>query len=77
MVEACGAGTVKIASFRDTAGVILGLKDSASFAGDTAPIPKKVRSNLQQNTHKLLMDGVFRLETGLAVPRKRAPPIRK
>jgi hypothetical protein len=61
MVEACGAGRVKIASFRDTAGVILGPKNSASFAGDTAPIPQKARSNLRQNTHKLLMDGVFRL----------------
>jgi hypothetical protein len=60
MVEACEAGRIKIASFRDTAGVILGLKNSASFAGDTAPIPQKLRSNLQQNTYNLLMEGVFR-----------------
>src|ERR1019366_5130127 len=63
MVEACGAGRIKIASFRDTAGVILRPKNSASFAGDTAPIPQKPRSNLQQNTHKLLMDGVFPRES--------------
>src|ERR1700689_4008521 len=59
MVEACGAGRIKIASFRDTAGVILGLKNNASFAGDTAPIPRKRRSNRRQNTHKLLMEGIF------------------
>jgi hypothetical protein len=59
MVEACGAGRIKIASFRDTAGVILGPKNSASFAGDTARIPQKVRSMLRQNTDKLLMDRVF------------------
>jgi hypothetical protein len=61
MVEACGAGRIKIASFRDTAGVILGPKNSASFAGDTAPIPQKARPNLRQNTQKLLTEGVFRL----------------
>src|ERR1700677_2641383 len=59
MVEARGAGRIKIASFRDTAGVIPGLRNNASFAGDTAPIPRKRRSNLRQNTHKLLMEGIF------------------
>jgi hypothetical protein len=39
--------------------VILGPKNSAPFAGDTAPIPQKVRSMLRQNTHKSLMDRVF------------------
>jgi hypothetical protein len=43
--------------------VILRAKNSASFAGDTAPIPQKLRSNPQQNTHKLLMDGVFPRES--------------
>src|ERR1700677_4072312 len=59
MVEACGAGRIKIASFRDTAGVIPGLRNNASFAGDTPPIPRKRRSNRRQNTHKLLMEGIF------------------
>jgi hypothetical protein len=59
MVEACGAGRIKIASFRDTAGVILGLKNSASFACDTARRPQRAHANLEQNTEKSLMDGVF------------------
>jgi hypothetical protein len=59
MVEACGAGRIKIASFRDTTGVILGLKNSASFADDTARRPQGVHTNLEQNTEKSLMGGVF------------------
>jgi hypothetical protein len=74
MVEACGAGRIKIASFRDTAGVILRPKNSASFAGDTAPIPQKLRSNLQQNTHKLLMDGVFPRESRIRFAAKTRYP---
>jgi hypothetical protein len=39
--------------------LILGLKNSASFADDTARRPQRMHANLGQNTEKSLMDGVF------------------